>query len=545
MGNNLSFKEALQLSRINITAYDPSKARPVITALGAMDIKKFSKIFSERLGEDIADFPEISRAIHNPSKMESLLEQYALDNNLVEEDDDDKIVIPKELEKYTLNINIAAKRGEDEFFLTTEGEFMSEVSGRYYINKCAIPPVISYKMARPVLPEYRPRSKPGVFDEMNGQTKETRKIFNTYLPPEWALWRKENWKEWEALPEKPPKLILKLLKHVIPNAEERRYFYAWLYASMFTRSYVYLVLCGAPGAGKNRLKLVLRALHGIENTVDGKKSTLTERFNSQLSHGTVAWFDELKYDTDMENNMKEIQNDYISIERKGVDATRSSTIYASMVISNNKPRDNYIAFDARKFAPLVIGNSNLLTSMAESEIDELTKKVEVGKEDFDVRYVAQIAKWIIRVGRRNLKSWPTLEYKGPYFWTLAHTSMTRWQKKSISALLDKRSGVPIGWDEEEKAHLWSKVEEKIGKRNNNDSSVSFPDYSSVKAFFDIFRDSKGEKAFDTKVVPGANILGDFWIYPLTKDLKVVTESDVLQKREKEMTDEEKEIYSDL
>src|SRR5690606_21243232 len=111
---------------------------------------------------------------------------------------------------------------------------------------------------------------------------------------------------------------------------------SWLYHSMFKRSFVYLILCGAPGTGKNRLKLVLRALHGHINTIDGKRSTLIERFNSQLADSTLAWFDELHYNMEMENTMKELQNDSISIERKGIDATRSTSIHASLIISNNK-----------------------------------------------------------------------------------------------------------------------------------------------------------------------------------------------------------------
>lgn len=540
-------KAALEVANIRITGYDPTKARPVFTVTGKMDIKKFITLLTDRLGNNLVDHPEVFKATYDHNKMSDMIEAYSSSEGILEsEKEEDEIVVPEELKPYTLNVNKAAKRGEEEFFLTTKDEFVSRTTGKYYISKCKIPPPIIYDWARPVIPEYKPRSKPGIIEIKNTKTKEVENILNTYIPPEWMQWRKEHYNEWEKLSGKPPVLFMKMLKHLFPRAEDRRYFYAWLYASMFTRSYVYLVLQGAPGAGKNRLKLVLRALHGDENTVDGKKSSLTERFNSQLSHGTLAWFDELKYDSDMENVMKEIQNDYLSIERKGVDATRSSIIYTSMVISNNKPRDNYIAFDARKFAPLEISTSNLNDTMTFDEIEELTQKVESGKEGFDVKYVAQIAKWIMRVGKRNMETWPVLEYKSPYFWVLAHTSMTRWQKKAITALVDKKSGTRIGWDEEAEAHIWSKVEEKITKRSNDNTST-FPDYSSVRAFFDVFRDGNGEKAFETEPVPGQNIMGDFYIKPLTEDLEIITEATAALKKNKkrEMTDEEKERYADI
>src|SRR5690606_14664466 len=137
---------------------------------------------------------------------------------------------------------------------------------------------------------------------------------------------------------------------------------------------------------------------------------------------TLAWVDELRYDDEMENTMKELQNDSISIERKGIDTTRATKIHASIVISNNKPRANYIAFDARKFVALKIAGHRLEESMSLEEIDLLTRKVEDEKsEHFDSKFLAQIAKWIKRRGAS--KKWRNLEYKGPMFWTLAHTSM--------------------------------------------------------------------------------------------------------------------------
>lgn len=533
-------KEALNSVNIKIVKYDPSKQRSVVTSIGTMTVEKFSGVILEKLGSKHREYPEIFDAVYDLSKMGELIKAATEEEGTLVSNSED-IVIPDDLIQYTLNVDKSAKKATDEeFFLTTKDEIISRVSGRYYLQRCGMQK-IGHNIARSVFPEYHPRKPAGVFTAINAQTEEPETILNTYMPAEWARWKQKNRSEWNRLSKSAPKLFLKLLLHLIPDREERNYFYAWLYASLTARSYVYLVLCGAPGAGKNRLKLVLRALHGADNVNDGKKSTLDNRFNSQLSKGTLTWFDELKYDSDMENVMKEMQNDYLSIERKGVDATRSSTIHSSMVISNNKPRDNFIAFDARKFAPINLGTKDLRHSMTEAEIDLLTRKVEAGKEDFDVKFVAQIAKWILAIGEKHLKKYPTLEYRGSMFWTLAHTSMTRWQKKSISALVDKKTGIKLGWDFEESAHLWSKVEEKLVKRSG-EHSMTFPDYSSVKAFFDIFRDGNGVKAFDTKLVAGNNILGDFWIYPLTEAVEIITESKVTQQREKGKQDGEKKTY---
>lgn len=537
--DSTQLKSALERAKLKITKYDPSKQRSVMTSIGAMTLEKFSKVLLEKLGAKMVKFPEVIEAAHDLPKMDEILTAHTEETGAFA-GPPGEAVIPTELSGYTLNVDITSD--EKQFFLTTADEFISRRSGDNYIQTCKISD--PFATARQVIPEYRPRHGKGVVSEKNPGTKEVHQIYNTYIPPAWKLWQRANPKAWRRLPDSAPPLLIKLLKHLLPDPEERRYFYAWLYASMTSRSYVYLVLCGAPGAGKNRLKLILRALHGMENMNDGKKSTLVERFNSQLSEGTLTWFDELKYNEDMENVMKEIQNDYISIERKGVDATRSSTIHSSMVISNNKPRDNFLAFDARKFAPLMVATKDLRHAMTDKEIDELTKKVEFGKPSYDPKFVAQIAKWILTIGGKYFAKYPNLEYRGPMFWTLAHTSMTRWQKRAVTSLVDPKTGTRLGWDDVEKAHLWSVIEAKLNKKHGESHNMTFPDPTSVRAFFEAFRDGQGKKAFETTLVPGKNLLGDFFIKPLLADLTIITEATIAQQRAKgRRVDGKKEGYN--
>lgn len=537
------FQEALGVAKIKINKFDPTKSRPVYCSLGTMDVKKFSSVLLERLGVNILKYPKLVEAAHDHAAMEDLLGGFA------EEEEKSPIVIPAGYEDYILNVDLSAGSKEEAFFVSTKkDELVSRINGSTYISICNIPKGEVYSIARHVIREYRPRGAPGIIQQVNRQTDEVENIFNTYVPPEWEKWRRENPREWDRLPSKPPVLVIKLLKHLIPIEEERKYLYAWIYSSITSRAYVYLILCGAPGAGKNRLNLLLSALHGTGNFSNGKRSVLTERFNGQLDKRTLTWFDELKYDSEMENVMKEIQNDYLSIEKKGIDATSSTRIHPSMVISNNKPRDNFIAFDARKFAPLVVGDRDLKHSMTDEEIDTFSRKVDLktqddgGKCGFDVKYIAQVAKWILKVGQANLKRYHNLEYRGPMFWTLAHTSMTKWQKKAVSVVTDHAPGARAGWDPNEGAFLWSAVEGKLLKRGSTDKSITFPDYSSVKAFFDIFRDGRGVKAFNTKIVPGKNIMGDFWIYPLTDKVDIITEATIAEQREKGSKDEEREEF---
>jgi hypothetical protein len=514
--------EALASVNLKIAKFDKERAKSVFTNRGAMTVEKFCKVVVKDLAKSATKFPDVWNAAHDLYVMEELIEKYAEDKGvLVDPNKKVNIEIPPDMEGLTLNLNLAAKGRDEKFFLTDETESVSRVSGEIYLLIHQIPPLEAAAQSRKVIPDYMPRGKRGVTMVKVGEDRE-ESIFNMYTPPDW-----KRYKYWKKLPDRLPVEFDKLIKHLFPISEEREFFFAWLHDSLFKRSFTFLILCGAPGTGKNRLKLVMRALHGHVNTTDGKKSTLVERFNSQLSESTLAWFDELHYDADMENTMKELQNDSISIERKGVDATRATKIHASIVISNNKPRDNYIAFDARKFAPLVITGNRLEASMTSAEIDALTQKVEDPKSStYDVQWIAQIAKWVKAHGAS--KRWPNHEYRGPMFWTLAHTSMTRWQKKAIMLITEPDRGQNSGYDEKKKAYLWSVLNAKAA-RKNGDRSLMFPDFTSVRAFFEVFKDGKGKKAFSTEPVPG-NILGDFWIKPLQKHTEIITEANVIEQR---------------
>jgi hypothetical protein len=527
------FAEALAASKIKISKYDPSKHRQITSNRGTMAIPKFCKILQEALGAKAVSFPEVFEALHDPSDAQDMIEEYAKEKKIFKGDKKVEIEIPPDMEGLTLNMNLAAARGDEKFFLTDERETVSRVSGEAYMLIHQISPLEAAAQARKVIPDYMPRGSTGVTEIETDGRKET--VFNVYTPPEWMRYPK-----WDKLPDKLPIEFQKLVEHLFPIPEERSFFFAWLHDSLFKRSFTFLILCGIPGSGKNRLKLVMRALHGHVNSVDGKKSTLVERFNSQLSEATLAWFDELRYDVEMENMMKELQNDSISIERKGVDATRATKIHSSIVISNNKERDNYIAFDARKFAPLVIRNERLEKSMRPEEIDRLTQKVEDPKsETYDVAWIAQIAKWIKKHGAS--KKWANLEYRGPMFWALAHTSMTRWQKKAVMAILEPDRGQASGYDPKKNAYLWSVIQAK-NQRKNGDRSLQFPDFTSIRAFFEIFRDGQGRKAFSTEPVKGNNILGDFWVKPLFKHTEIITEASVAEQRGKVNVIDKKEKY---
>lgn len=526
---------ALDEVGFDVTKVDPSKQRVVSINGGAtITADRMCETLKLALRQNITKYPLVMEMMFNPGDLrECLIEIAKRENKIV--GTKAAIEVPDSYRELTLNIDQSHTGRDVKYFMTTKDEFVSEISGNVYVRVMQMRDDEAMSVARKVVPQYMPRDPNGVVTVKNVGA-ETVDVFNTYVPPMWVRYKGE-------LPDRLPKLFEKLVNHLFPSEYERDYFYAWLYESLFGRAYVYLILCGPGGTGKNRLKLIMRALHGHHNTVDGKRSTLRERFNSQLADSTLAWFDELHYDMEMENFMKEIQNDSISIERKGVDATRSTRIYASCVISNNKPRDNYIAMDARKFVPLQITQTRLDKVMTAEEIDTLTKKVENwSSEHFDIKFVAQIGRWIRKYGKLKSRKWPHLEYKGPMFYKLAHTSLSRWQKKAASTLIagDKLNNSRIVVDSK-LGYLWSTVADNTQKKNG-DRALQYPDHSTVRHFFDIFVDAKGKKVFKTSPVP-KDLMGDFYVKVINKQASILTEMDVnLQVTGKENGQTESEEY---
>lgn len=530
-------KDALAHLKIQITKYDTSKVRPIyLRGQSAMGVAKFISYLISALGPDMAKFPGLIRLQFNSGEaataVENVFQEIGVARPETEEEKNLRRMeeIPEHFKTLTLNVDPSHVGRDTKFYVTTQDEHLSYVSGPVYLKILGLQEDQAIGSARIAVPEYRPRSRRGIIISKS-DADEKMPIFNSYIPPDW--------KDVEPLPTKSlPKLFEKVVKHILPLAIEREYFYHWLYCSLFERSFVYLILCGAPGVGKNRLKLIMRALHGHTNTVDGKRSTLVDRFNSQLSDATLAWFDELHYNSDMENVMKELQNDSISIEKKNVDATKSTRLYASLVISNNKPRDNYIAFDARKFAPLVLNPKRLETSMTKDEIDLLTTKVQdPRKKGYDPIFLASIVAWLKKNGKS--KKFSNCEYKGPMFYRLAHTSMTKWQKKAITVVIETdpvRGGPRIILDKK-KGFLWSSIEESISRKG--DKSSVMPDYSSVKHFFDVFLDGAGDKPFITENVPNS-IVNDFHVRVSKKGVKILSEQDVLSEMEVDDGEEETE-----
>ena len=284
---------------------------------------------------------------------------------------------------------------------------------------------------------YAPRVEDRFFEDVYPGYDDKVLHINTFHPQDWKK------VPTPVGPVSQPQEFCELIEHLIPLEADRDFFIHWFYRSLIARARTFLILCGDPGVGKTTVKDVFKAVHGPDNTVDGKKSTLSGQFNAQLAFGTLMWFDELKYSEENENFMKEMPNDTMAIEFKGVDTTRSTELNNSYVISNNKPRDNYIAMDSRKFAPIGITNVRLDKIWSSSKIDNFRGKLNPRDTRYDVEFVAHIAHWILQEGPKYDGRYLNDEYSSRRLQELRHTSLSKWKRRLVTMLehMDER-GIP-------------------------------------------------------------------------------------------------------
>jgi len=217
--------------------------------------------------------------------------------------------------------------------------------------------------------------------------------------------------------------------------------------------------------------------------------------------------------------MKEIPNSTISIEAKNKNATRYTKIYCSMILSNNLPRDNYLSFDARKFAPVELSKKRLEKVMRTGEIETIQKKLsDESLETYDVAYVAQIGRWILKNGNKPDK-FPQGEYRGRKFWELAHSSMALWQRLTLDFLKNpkkydrrnyKKYVDKLNDGKLEFSHVRDLVVDSTDVKN---ASRHFPiDHSTARHFLNIFRDLSGEKIYETlDLEEEDSVGGDFYV----------------------------------
>jgi hypothetical protein len=211
------------------------------------------------------------------------------------------------------------------------------------------------------------------------QTRPNGEIWvNLYDPP---AWKKDHYFFNKPLPprqSKPSDLFIRYLNHLCDgDAASISYVIDWLHVALTSRNYTILTAIGEEGIGKGVLGKIMESLVGVGNFSRVRDSVFKERFNAPLKDKQIVYVDEVCIKTVEEaNRIKDVVNDKVEIERKGVDAELKDN-YASFYLSSNEMDAVKISGSDRRFSIVQLTDKSLLTSFTTEEIRELISDKEV------------------------------------------------------------------------------------------------------------------------------------------------------------------------
>jgi len=196
--------------------------------------------------------------------------------------------------------------------------------------------------------------------------------FNTYKPPFWQEDHFYSKGENEVTAKALPVMYDKFFKHLVNNDKPSyEYLIKWLSHGLSGRNYCILTTIGAPGVGKGVLGEVMRRLFGTDNFYAGSDRVFKGTFNSQIADRRLVYCDEIYIkNKEEEDKLKLVVNDFIEIEKKGIDA-REIHNYASFYISSNNMDSISLTADDRRFSILELTDIKLTKILNDSQIKDL------------------------------------------------------------------------------------------------------------------------------------------------------------------------------
>jgi len=201
---------------------------------------------------------------------------------------------------------------------------------------------------------------------------------NIYEPPNWMIDEFGQYKEIKKI-EKMPQLFDKFFNH-LSNGKDSEYNYIikWLANAIQHRNHCVLSAIGAPGIGKGVLGNIMLGLVGLKNFTKTDNRLITKDFNKQLQHKRLVFCDEINIKkTNHMNKFKDLVNDKVEIEGKGLDAQLDDN-YASIYIASNNLDSLFIPENDRRFSVIELTDDRLDSNFSVKEIEELnnTENIE-------------------------------------------------------------------------------------------------------------------------------------------------------------------------
>ena len=187
-------------------------------------------------------------------------------------------------------------------------------------------------------------------------------IFNSYDP---AGWFKKYFYSGEKLEilESMPRLyedFFKFLTDFDSDPGSYNYLLDWLANILQGRNKTILTLIANQGVGKGVLGDIIKALVGNDNFSKVRDTVLKGKFNKHIGDKIVVNIDEIdiKNNTTAYDRLKDLVNDTIEIEGKGLDA-ENATNFANFFISSNRTDCIRIEADNRRFSIIQLTDTPL------------------------------------------------------------------------------------------------------------------------------------------------------------------------------------------
>lgn len=245
--------------------------------------------------------------------------------------------------------------------------------------------------------------------------------FNLYSPP---LWQKEYYPPEQY---KKPELFIEFIDQLFPDDKSKNLTLRWMYRALWGRNQTALILFGVKGTGKSILSQIMKAFTRPEYANNAPDSVFSSNFNSILGKSRILVAEEAIVRGAGHNKLKNWLNGEANIERKGIDADRTTRIYPNIVITSNNLHDMYLESDDRRFSVPEIRMERMdLKNWPPEKIERL---ISLCKHDSP--FMAHVAHFL-HENYRNAEDFEQIRDTKP-FNDIVTASLSEWRRGIVEA----------------------------------------------------------------------------------------------------------------
>lgn len=266
---------------------------------------------------------------------------------------------------------------------------------------------------------------PLYIEEINGLKYQ---VFNKCNTPKW-------------LSIKPTKdniegsLIHKLLLNLFPEKESREVALSWAYHAYTSRNQTYLMLVGLQGVGKGLFTSLLGQLVGPKYTEICPDSFLKEKFNGAMKDKRLLILDEINIVESVVNRLKQIANDFVPYEAKGIDSTTIRN-HTSACMTSNSIGEMAVSPQDRRFSAVSIGNIPLLKIMSQVQVDALGEMVRRTQDEDPHEEIVNFCHWLLKEYKKTKYS-NTYVHKGDHYYEMSFKGLQTYQQFLVTFITEE------------------------------------------------------------------------------------------------------------